>query len=179
VPWLKDIPGLGRLFKGDERTTQMDELLIFITPQLLKKRSEVKALPQSGLSPHELQELRPTNHPQAKVWDTKSRDFWQAQNWNEAVRTASIAIVLDPGLPDPYITRSLALLKQDRPQLAHKDARTACYLDADDPRAQLALGLSLQALGHQKKALEHLARSCGLGSTKGCHKHKELFQKTQ
>jgi type IV pilus assembly protein PilQ len=176
VPWLKDIPGLGRLFKGDSRTRQMDELLIFITPQLLKKRSEARALPHSGLSPRELQELKPTGHPRARVWESKSRDLLQDKDWNEAVRTASIAIVLDPGLPGPYIIRSLALLKQDQARPAHKDARTACHLDRDNPRAHLALGRALQALGHSNKALEHFARSCGLGNEEGCREHKELFQ---
>lgn len=176
VPWLKDIPGLGRLFKGDSRTTQMDELLIFITPQLLRKRSEVQALPHSGLSPRELQELRSTGHPQARAWESKSRKLLQDKDWNEAVRTASIAIVLDPGLPGPYITRSLALLEQDQARAAHKDARTACHLESKNPRAQLALGRVLQALGHTNKALEHFARSCGQGNEQGCREHKELFQ---
>ncbi len=177
VPWLKDVPGLGRLFKGDERTTEMDELLIFITPQLLKKRSEVRALPESGLSPHELQKLKPTDHPQAEAWESKSRDFLQSGDWNEAVRTASIAVALDPGLPGPYITRSLALLEQDRPQPAYQDARSACYLNSESARAQLALGLVLQALGQEEKALQHLARSCGLGNGQGCQEHKKLFAK--
>ncbi|MFP4428879.1 MAG: type IV pilus secretin PilQ [Desulfovermiculus sp.] len=175
VPWLKDIPGLGRLFKGDSRTTQMDELLIFITPQLLKKRSEAQALPHSGLSPRELQELKPTGHPQARVWEDKSRDLLESKDWNEAVRTASIAIVLDPALPGPYITRSLGLLEQDQAKAAHKDARTACHLEDKNPRAHLALGRALQALGHKDKALEHFARSCGLGNEQGCREHKKLF----
>ena len=35
VPWLKDIPVLGWLFKGEGTTSSMEEVLIFITPKIL------------------------------------------------------------------------------------------------------------------------------------------------
>lgn len=35
VPWLKDIPVLGNLFRSHSRSSDMDQLLIFITPHLL------------------------------------------------------------------------------------------------------------------------------------------------
>ena len=38
VPWLKDIPILGYLFKGTTKSNTMDDLLIFITPHILKER---------------------------------------------------------------------------------------------------------------------------------------------
>ncbi len=42
VPWLKDIPGLGVLFKSNADAQDMEELLIFITPHILKERVEEK-----------------------------------------------------------------------------------------------------------------------------------------
>ncbi len=36
VPWLKDIPYLGWLFKGQDKDKNMQEVLIFITPSILK-----------------------------------------------------------------------------------------------------------------------------------------------
>ncbi|HLA27631.1 MAG TPA: type IV pilus secretin PilQ [Syntrophales bacterium] len=39
VPWLKDIPVLGWLFKGDSKGESMDETLIFITPTILKPKT--------------------------------------------------------------------------------------------------------------------------------------------
>jgi type IV pilus assembly protein PilQ len=36
VPGLKDVPGLGYLFKADSRAETMEEVLIFITPRILK-----------------------------------------------------------------------------------------------------------------------------------------------
>jgi type IV pilus assembly protein PilQ len=35
LPWLKDIPVLGWLFKGEGTTESMEEVLIFITPKIL------------------------------------------------------------------------------------------------------------------------------------------------
>jgi type IV pilus assembly protein PilQ len=36
VPWLGDVPVLGRLFKKEERRDNNSELLIFVTPKILK-----------------------------------------------------------------------------------------------------------------------------------------------
>jgi type IV pilus assembly protein PilQ len=38
VPFLKDIPLLGRLFKSTGKSSNMEEVLIFITPQILKEK---------------------------------------------------------------------------------------------------------------------------------------------
>jgi type IV pilus assembly protein PilQ len=38
VPWLKDIPLFGWLFKGTKKEKVMEELLIFITPHILKEQ---------------------------------------------------------------------------------------------------------------------------------------------
>ncbi len=39
VPYLKDVPGLGWLFKTQSNSSEMEELLIFITPHILKGRT--------------------------------------------------------------------------------------------------------------------------------------------
>jgi type IV pilus assembly protein PilQ len=38
VPWLKDIPVLGWLFKGEAKSESMEEVLIFITPNIMKSQ---------------------------------------------------------------------------------------------------------------------------------------------
>ena len=35
VPYIGDVPVLGRLFKSTRRTNNKDELLIFVTPKIL------------------------------------------------------------------------------------------------------------------------------------------------
>ena len=39
IPGLKDIPILGWLFKSDSRSSNMEEVLIFITPNILKQQA--------------------------------------------------------------------------------------------------------------------------------------------
>ena len=41
VPWLGDIPGLGHLFKSTTKTDNKDELLIFVTPRILREGSNL------------------------------------------------------------------------------------------------------------------------------------------
>lgn len=50
VPLLKDIPGLGRLFRSNSDASEMEELLIFLTPHILK-RSAPTAARQQGQQP--------------------------------------------------------------------------------------------------------------------------------
>ena len=40
VPWLKDIPLLGALFRSSSKSNSMEEVLIFITPHILKEKIE-------------------------------------------------------------------------------------------------------------------------------------------
>jgi len=41
VPFLGDIPGLGVLFKSKQRTNNRDELLIFVTPKILREGANI------------------------------------------------------------------------------------------------------------------------------------------
>jgi len=43
VPGLKDVPMLGHLFKGRSNSDRMEEVIIFITPEILSRRSGDKA----------------------------------------------------------------------------------------------------------------------------------------
>lgn len=41
IPWLKDIPLLGWLFKGEGKSESMEEVLIFITPTIIRPQTAV------------------------------------------------------------------------------------------------------------------------------------------
>lgn len=43
IPWLKDVPGLGYLFKGENKAEEKEEVLIFITPHILKPETYVES----------------------------------------------------------------------------------------------------------------------------------------
>jgi len=42
IPWLGDIPGVGNLFKTKGRSNNRDELLIFVTPKILREGSNIE-----------------------------------------------------------------------------------------------------------------------------------------
>ncbi len=42
VPFLGDIPGLGLLFRTTTKTNNRDELLIFVTPKILREGSNIQ-----------------------------------------------------------------------------------------------------------------------------------------
>jgi type IV pilus assembly protein PilQ len=48
LPGLKDVPGLGYLFKTDSRSEEMEEVLIFITPHVLKAQAANQAAPAAA-----------------------------------------------------------------------------------------------------------------------------------
>jgi type IV pilus assembly protein PilQ len=41
VPYLGDIPGLGMLFRSKQKTDNKDELLIFVTPKILREAADI------------------------------------------------------------------------------------------------------------------------------------------
>ncbi len=41
IPYLQDLPGVGDLFKNRNKNDSMEEVLIFITPHILKQKTEV------------------------------------------------------------------------------------------------------------------------------------------
>jgi type IV pilus assembly protein PilQ len=47
-PGLKDIPGIGYLFKSEDRAESMEEVLIFITPHVLKAQAALQAEPAAA-----------------------------------------------------------------------------------------------------------------------------------
>jgi type IV pilus assembly protein PilQ len=51
IPGLKDIPILGWLFKSDDRSQKMEEVLIFITPRILPPYQVAAAAPDAPTAP--------------------------------------------------------------------------------------------------------------------------------
>ncbi|MCF6291358.1 MAG: type IV pilus secretin PilQ [Desulfobacterales bacterium] len=43
IPYLQDLPGVGKLFKNNNNSSSMEEVLIFITPHILKQKTDAAA----------------------------------------------------------------------------------------------------------------------------------------
>ncbi|WP_457570745.1 type IV pilus secretin PilQ [Desulfovulcanus sp.] len=180
IPGLKDIPGLGYLFKNDSTANRMEEILIFITPTILKKRKDLEVAMKKHPTAEDLaQKLRPTHDPRARTWIEKSRKFLLEKNWDEAIRTASIAIAIDPGNVEPYIYRSAAMWEKGEYEKCLEECNLVLFLDPTNERALNTKGLALEKLGYKQEALNCFEKSCGLGSKYGCENHKRLFYQMQ
>ncbi len=70
IPALKNIPGLGYLFKGDSKSKEFEDILIFITPTILKSKDKLKHdVSESNLSPEEVERISvPSGNKRASDW---------------------------------------------------------------------------------------------------------------
>jgi type IV pilus assembly protein PilQ len=49
IPWLSQVPGLGWLFRKDRESDRNEELLIFLTPRIIRQ-AEAENRPRAALS---------------------------------------------------------------------------------------------------------------------------------
>ena len=175
VPGLKDAPLLGWLFKGQSSQEKMHDVLIFITPKILPRKSDVTSAKLSTLE--KLEKLTPTHDVKALKWKQKSEKFLAQKYWDEVIRAASIALTLDPGLGSVYCDRARAYLEKELFQKSYDDSLTALYMNKNNSQTYRLQGLALEGMGQQKKALESLEKGCGLGDEQACKEHRRLYYK--
>ncbi len=81
VPWLKDIPWLGYLFRGTSRSNTMEDVLIFITPRILEKQvvsEQGFGQDSDQTSGSTIPDIQPGNEPGNKP-DTKPEEALKKQ----------------------------------------------------------------------------------------------------
>ena len=42
VPWLSDLPGIGWLFRNNQKNDEQNELLVFVTPKIVKSSLKIQ-----------------------------------------------------------------------------------------------------------------------------------------
>ncbi len=177
VPGLKNAPVLGWLFKGQASTEEMHDVLIFITPKVLPRKSNTTLTKISTLE--KLEKLTPTHDVRAIKWQQKTKKLLAQKLWDETIRAASIALSLDPGLKRTYCDRARAYLEKEEFQKSYDDSLTALYMDKRNARAYRLQGLALEGLRKLQKALESLEKGCGLGDRQACKEHRRLYYQHQ
>lgn len=177
IPGLKDIPGLGYLFKGNNKSKKFEEILIFITPTILQKKEKVaKDIFEDRLTPEDiLEHLKSTNNPEAKKWLKKSTQLLKEKNWDEALRTASIASSLDPGLAKAYLYQAICYFHKNKMAKAIKLCNKAILLEPKMATSYNIKGKILEKLGYKRKALKFFEKGCALHNKEACINHKRLF----
>ncbi len=113
-----------------------------------KSQGEEQQSLEPGLGARQRATVVKTDAREATEWAMKSRDNIAKGNWAEAIRAASAAIALDPGLSGPYADRCFAYYKRT----LYDDAAADCDKAVEiDPHNDLAY--SYRALAYCEKGL--------------------------
>ncbi|CAB5087203.1 hypothetical protein D3OALGA1CA_650 [Olavius algarvensis associated proteobacterium Delta 3] len=100
-----------------------------------------------------------TGNPDAFKWERKSQQAVNKGDWIEAIRTASVAISLDPGRPAPYINRAWAYINKGYYLKATEDCKVALLIDSSQISAYINLSNAYIGTGDYREALESARRA--------------------
>jgi tetratricopeptide (TPR) repeat protein len=108
------------------------------------------------------------NNPNAMVWSDKGLISSKDADWNEVIRTSSIAITLDPGLVSPYINRAWAYAETGEYDKAIIDCNTALRIEPESALAFNNRGVAFEGKGKISDAVENYEKACKLGFALAC-----------
>ncbi len=133
---------------------------------------DVKApAPKSEIS---AEQIRKTNNPEALTWLDKSFQNAQAGQWAETIRTASVAINLDPGLENAYVNRAYAYNEKGLFEKALDDCGQALILNPVNAKAMNNRGVAYEKMKQQDKAIQDYRSACEFGLEVSCRNFKRL-----
>ena len=122
-------------------------------------QSLLKVLSQSGIKSIEIEQRSPSNliseeannkhnplqapssFTKASEWNNKSLESAKSGNWTESIRTASVAIYLDPSLVSAYVNRCLAFIEHGDLDEAMQDCDSAIKFEPGNMSAVNYLSL--------------------------------------
>jgi tetratricopeptide (TPR) repeat protein len=116
----------------------------------------------------------PVANPEAIQWSEKSLNSANRGEWAEAIRTASVAISLDPNLESAYINRCWAYLARGDLDEAVQDCETALRLEPENMTAINNRGAVLAQQGKTESALGDYSRACLGGFDLGCENFRKI-----
>ena len=108
-------------------------------------------------------------------WLDKSMASLEAKDWIEAIRTASVAIRLNPNHPTGYVNRSWAYIEKGLYEKALSDCQKAIELDNSNSMAINNRGLVSLRTGDQDLAVKDFELGCQLGLEVSCRNYKEIL----
>lgn len=111
-------------------------------------------------------------NPDAVAWVEKSARNAETQNWDEMIRAASLAIIIDPTYPEAYVSRSWAYLEKGFPNESLADSQKALELDGNNAGAHNNRGLFYLRKGEPQMARPDFEAACNGGLSVGCENLK-------
>jgi len=112
--------------------------------------------------------------PQALPWVQKSYESLQKREWAEAIRTASVAISLDPNSAVSYSNRAWAYSEKGLFDKALEDCNSALKLDPNSALAYNNRGLTYKKMGQIKESKDDYEKACNLGLELACNNFKAI-----
>ncbi len=106
-------------------------------------------------------------------WYKKSYQNIMEQQWEEAIRTSSAAIAINPNLTAAYVNRAWAYIETGLFSKAIEDCNKALEIENNNAAAFNNRGLAYSKLGEDKEAIMNYRRACELGVDVACDNFKE------
>lgn len=104
------------------------------------------------------------------------RQALQKQDWDEAIRTLSLAAHHAQGWSKPYSARAWAYAELGRYQQAIADCNRAILIDPQNSDAYNNRGLVFQRIGDLSRAKRDYTRACGMGLKLACRNLEGLTE---
>jgi tetratricopeptide (TPR) repeat protein len=108
------------------------------------------------------------------AWLNKSDESLQEGMWAEAIRTASVAVRLKPGMPDGYINRAWAYNEKKMYDLGIADCNKALEISPGNVAAINNRGVAYLAKDETKKAYKDFREACENGLDVACKNFEEI-----
>jgi tetratricopeptide (TPR) repeat protein len=105
-----------------------------------------------------------THNKEAKKWIIKSQKALQEKNWVEAIRTATTAISLDPGLSAAYVNRAWAYCEKNFFEDAIRDCDTAISINSKEVSAYVNRALAYIKINKLDEAMKDCTQALKLDS---------------
>ena len=104
----------------------------------------------------------------------KSYKLLNQRRWNEAYLWASLAIAINPQLPDAYINRAWAYIEKGEIQKAIIDCNTALRIAPNNPLAYNNRAYAYEKMGMIDSAKKDYKTACEIGLALGCENLERL-----
>lgn len=101
---------------------------------------------------------------QANEWLDKGKHYWLNRQYNDAIVACSVAILLNPGFADAYLTRGVAYGDTGRHDRAIEDFNAAIAIDPNAAISYYDRGCSFHSNGQYDKAIEDFNKAIALRS---------------
>jgi len=162
----------------NEKSRRLQSLLKVLSKSGVKPIDIDQRLP-NALTPEESDNRRnpsqaPSSFTKATEWNNKSLESAKRGDWTESIRTASVAIFLDPSLVTAYVNRCYAFLEHGDLDEAMQDCDSALKFEPGNMLAVNDRGLIMAKLGKVDFALAEYERACQGGLDLGCENFRKI-----